>query len=154
MLKSGFKIKRPHSPDVIGMENYKKQRLLEDFSNLNISNTNKSKAPSISNSNVNILKTHSSILKIGKDANDINSYNDMILQKFRNELINHSLQVVVWRDYKTLIYENWLKWYISRHNDFNAYDMHDDDDEDVDIDDEDMNIDDEMDIDMDVNMQL
>ncbi|QLL32586.1 hypothetical protein HG536_0D01080 [Torulaspora globosa] len=164
---SKFKIKRPHSPDHIGICNYKKQRLLYDLESLNL-NDDKSlqmeqrwrnhqryvennEIYSDSVDEMYLPYTSSSHpLKVLQSDHAISWETDLLYSRLRKSARDARLQVVKWEDMKKLAYTQWLEWIRKRftEKDFD-YDMDNNDDYPGVIIDGDAHEDVDMDVDMD-----
>ncbi|CAI4036806.1 hypothetical protein SMKI_16G1040 [Saccharomyces mikatae IFO 1815] len=109
--------KRNHSPDPIGIDNYKRKRLIIDLENLSLSDKGPKKVHLDDNNHVqnNIAFSDSirdkalrEILKCSANkSHDNESFYDRIWERFREE----KLQVIKWADYKEVVYLNWWRWF-------------------------------------------
>ncbi|EDO16892.1 hypothetical protein Kpol_1024p46 [Vanderwaltozyma polyspora DSM 70294] len=123
-ISSIFKAKRPHSPDNIGISNYKKQRLIEDFSNLRIGDTPSSKVNLAENVPINVKIHAPNFLDTDSKFDSVHDF----YSKIYEQLINERLQLIKWVDPKKLLYEKWFEWVKSRIAPINSgYNEEDDD---------------------------
>lgn len=157
---SKFKIKRPHSPDHIGICNYKKQRLLYDLESLNLNDDKNVQMEQrwrnhqryVENNDIYSdstdemylpYRTSSHPLKVLQSDNAIPWETDLLYSRLRQSARDAKLQVVKWEDMKKLAYTQWVIWIRKRftEQDFD-YNMDNNDDyegvfnadEDVDMD--------------------
>lgn len=123
-----FKIKRPHSPDHIGICNYKKQRLLYDLENLSIcddENVRKgsmysrhrhpaSTKDTVPNSIEGIYlpyTTENHALKLIQSESSVLGDTGLLYAKLKTLAHTQALQLVKWIDVKGIAYAQWLKWF-------------------------------------------
>lgn len=127
--QSKFKIKRPHSPDHIGIHNYKKQRLLYDLENLSLHDDenlqrqqlarNSRRYPQIADDTstdtvdgVYIPYTgNSHPLKLLQSKGSAFSDSDLVYHKIKMLASNDALRIIRWFDVKQLIYSQWFQWF-------------------------------------------
>lgn len=114
-FSSIFKKKRAYSPDSIGIANYKRQRLIEDFENLRLVENH----PTVSKSNkftvpTAVKITTSNILKKTRSSD----YGDKFYLKIREQLLIEKLQVINWIDQRIMVYKIWVQWF---NQNFNRY---------------------------------
>lgn len=114
-----FKVKRPYSPDTIGINNYKRQRLIQDFENLSISLSDDSSTYGRSSSSnrgwrVNLPsrdnRRSSNRNKGGGTPIDMNEY-QFIYEKWKEQIQFENLQIVKYVNWKLVIYGIWLSWF-------------------------------------------
>lgn len=125
-LQSKFKIKRPHSPDHIGIHNYKKQRLLFDLENLSLHDDknlqrqhqlhNSRRYPQRSNdSSVDDIyipyATSSHPLKLLQNDNSVLRDSDLLYSKLKKLARDEALQMIKWVDMQHLVYTQWFQWF-------------------------------------------
>lgn len=128
--------KRNHSPDPIGIDNYKRKRLIIDLENLSLDDTGPKKAREDDNNLVhnNIAFSdaiHDKALKdIIKSSTGNDHHGGSIYDKIWERLREERLQVIKWVDYKEVAYSNWWRWF---HNQF-APKSTDDEEADTDVD--------------------
>ncbi|CAL9732686.1 hypothetical protein MOUN0_O03620 [Monosporozyma unispora] len=124
-----FKLKRPHSPhnssDAIGISNYKRIRLIEDFERLslggNVSYDRDAYTRDMGSSVTKVVDTQINLPKsvknklIREELNQQDSghatADEIIYSKIRDWIREDAMQIVRWVDWKTLLYEQWLKWF-------------------------------------------
>lgn len=124
--QSKFKIKRPRSPDFIGIYNYKKQRLIEDLENLSIGDGPNLKSrkylqtssngpihepsPIVDDLYLPYVTKHQALKLLNTDhvSSDDNS---RLYSKLKELVRNEILQVVKWVDLPNLAYTQWVNWF-------------------------------------------
>ncbi|CAR27675.1 hypothetical protein ZYGR_0N01590 [Zygosaccharomyces rouxii] len=122
---STFKLKRPHSPDSVGVNNYKKQRLIQDFEKLSLKDSSHGAQSQVVTANNNLLdEIGIGIISIPKDVkkrvrrlrNSSGTYNDekLIYEKLREAIRNEHLQIIRWQDPLHVVYQQWLRWIRTR----------------------------------------
>ncbi|CAI4053380.1 uncharacterized protein SKDI_16G2010 [Saccharomyces kudriavzevii IFO 1802] len=109
--------KRNHSPDPIGIDNYKRKRLIIDLENLSLNEkgpkSTYSDDSNLIHSNIALSddihdKALKEIIKYSTGKNhDSGSIYDRIWERLREE----KLQVIKWADYKKVAYLNWWMWF-------------------------------------------
>ncbi|QLQ79462.1 hypothetical protein HG537_0C01090 [Torulaspora globosa] len=155
---SKYKIKRPHSPDHIGICNYKKQRLLYDLESLNLNDDKnlqmeqrwRNHQKYVENSDITDemyvpYSSSSHPLKVLQSDNAISWETDLLYSRLRKSARDAKLQVVKWEDSKKLAYTQWLVWIRKRFTE-QDYDYNMDSNEDY------QQVDADEDVDMDVDM--
>lgn len=125
-MQSKFKIKRPHSPDHIGIRNYKKQRLIFDLENLSLhDDKNIQRQRHLQNSRRYPQYTEDSTseglyvpqtasghpLKLLESEGSVLSDSELIYHKLKRVLREKSLQVIRWSDPRWLLYNQWFRWF-------------------------------------------
>ncbi|GAV53667.1 hypothetical protein ZYGR_0AK01690 [Zygosaccharomyces rouxii] len=119
-----FKLKRAHSPESVGINNYKKQRLIQDFERLSLKDSSRGAQSQVVASNNNLLDHIGiDIISIPKDVKErvrrlrnTNTYNDekLVYEKLREAIRNEHLQIIRWHDPLEIVYQQWLRWIQSR----------------------------------------
>ncbi|CAH00092.1 uncharacterized protein KLLA0_E23343g [Kluyveromyces lactis] len=113
-MSSGFKMKRSRSPDPIGIDNYKKQRLIYDFENLSLAprGTDGIKKHKI-DSGLNSFKA-----VVNKRMWDVverelsgSNKNDKIYERIFDHVRQFNSQVIKWYDWRSVVASLWVKWY-------------------------------------------
>lgn len=107
-------MKRPRSPDLIGIDNYKKQRLLQEFENLRISNATISKTQQ-GKQNLGLSSLRNVINKkmwtiVEKEMSQ-NSGNDQIYKHIWDTVRASNLRIIKWYDWRQILYYTWLNWF-------------------------------------------
>lgn len=125
-----FKLKRPHSPhtsnDAIGISNYKRARLIEDFERLSLGDGVAkydqeayikdigSPVTKVVPARINLPKSVRNKL-IREELNHVDTdhatTDEIIYSKLREWLREESLQMTVWMDWKRVLYQMWLRWF-------------------------------------------
>ncbi|EJS41364.1 YPL071C [Saccharomyces arboricola H-6] len=109
--------KRNHSPDPIGIDNYKRKRLIIDLENLSLNEEGpKNLDPDDSNLIQNNIAysdvIHDKALKdIIKQSTGKNYDGGSVYDKIWERLREDRLQVIKWADYKEVAYLNWWRWF-------------------------------------------
>ncbi|KAG0673813.1 hypothetical protein C6P43_001029 [Kluyveromyces marxianus] len=114
-MTPGFKMKRPRSPDLIGIENYKRQRLIYDFEHLSLgSRSNDGVKKHKLDSGLSSFKTVVSKRMweaVERELSGSNK-NDKLYEKIFEQLRQYSMQIIKWYDWRTVIRDMWTKWCI------------------------------------------
>lgn len=122
-----FKIKRPHSPDHIGICNYKKQRLLYDLESLNLHDDKnlqmeqrwRNHQRHLENNDLHSdstddmylpYTTASHPLKVLQSDHALAWDTNLIYSKLKRSARDAQLQVVKWVDTNKLAYAQWVEW--------------------------------------------
>ena len=113
-----FKLKRKHTPDPIGVENYKKRRLLQDFANLSLSSKSKViKEPKVTNVITGEIfvpdNVKNKLLKFsrGNKNDSLSSSAEAIYEKIKEWIVEDGSQMIKWIDWKQQVFHMWYKWY-------------------------------------------
>ncbi|AQZ17201.1 YPL071C [Zygosaccharomyces parabailii] len=117
--QSRFKLKRPHSPDILGLHNYKKQRLIEDFENLSLNDgPRRSKASAFPKAlkDIDVISIPKEVQKHAERLRSSGEYTheQLIYEKVREAMRNEAMQVVEWYDPQNVAYLQWREWTQSR----------------------------------------
>lgn len=135
---TSFKLKRPHSPfdynnDSVGISNYKRQKLIEDFERLSIGEVKYDEDAYIKDVGSPVTKIVSAHINlpdsvknkvIREEMNNIrelNTTDDIIYSKIRDWIREDAMQIVPWIDWKYHIYTMWWRWFQSFIWSSNAY---------------------------------
>lgn len=115
-----FKSKRPHSPDSIGIQNYKRRRLVEDFASLSLSSERRPSVESTSNV-TNILSgdilvptsttVKKKLLDISHKEHSNKSNAEVIYGRILEWIKEDTFQLTKWVDWKHVVYMLWYNWY-------------------------------------------
>lgn len=127
-----YKLKRPHSPingsDSIGILNYKRIKLIEDFERLSLSDNNTVKhdrdpyAKNMCNPVTKVVKTKINlpksvkskvirkVLSVHRDKDHMDS-NEIIYSRIYDWIREDSMKLIPWVDWRDKIYKMWLHWY-------------------------------------------
>lgn len=127
-----YKLKRPHSPvnsgDSIGILNYKRIKLIEDFERLSLSDNNAvnydrdSYIKDMGNPVTKLVKAKINLPKSVKNKvirKILSAYRDkdqmdgevLICSRIYDWIKEDSMKLIPWVDWKGTIYEMWLRWY-------------------------------------------
>ncbi|SMN21215.1 similar to Saccharomyces cerevisiae YPL071C Putative protein of unknown function [Maudiozyma saulgeensis] len=116
-----FKLKRQHAPDPIGVENYKRRRLLQDFASLSISSSeNSSKSNKIITPNVTKIfsgdilvpdTVKNKLLKFSRSKKSTKSSAEAIYDRILQWIKEDASQVIKWKDWNHEIFVMWYTWY-------------------------------------------
>ncbi|CCF58248.1 hypothetical protein KAFR_0E00940 [Kazachstania africana CBS 2517] len=127
-----FKHKRQHAPDPIGIGNYKRRKLIEDFANLSL-DANSPTTPSSNDvavtkivpSRVDLPKSVRDRLLMFQDSEEEESYldNGILISKIAEWIKMEASQMVKWVDWRQMIYFTWLRWYQSTFLPKNHFDV-------------------------------
>lgn len=124
------KMKRSHSPDNIGISNYKRQRLIQDLENLSISTDTlsrrtqmKEKASLTSSKHAGLHIVPNAIKDriwglIEKDSSN-DSSSAKLYDKIWEEIKASNLQVIKWYNTAELVYRTWFAWFQKQRGLFN-----------------------------------
>lgn len=109
--------KRNHSPDPIGIDNYKRKRLITDLENLSLDDRGPKNGHADDSNHIhnNIAFTDAIDDKVLKEiikcstgkCGDNASFYDKIWERLREK----KLQIIKWVDYKEIAYLSWWRWF-------------------------------------------
>lgn len=139
--QSRFKLKRPHSPDILGLHNYKKQRLIEDFENLNL-NDGPRRPRGYANvlpdslEEIGIIRVPPEVQKHARKLRSSENYTDerLLYDKLRETIRHEAMKIVLWCDPLQVAYMQWLEWMRTRWAAWPIQDALNEYDSDVDMD--------------------
>ncbi|AJW02239.1 hypothetical protein H806_YJM1386P00187 [Saccharomyces cerevisiae YJM1386] len=109
--------KRNHSPDPIGIDNYKRKRLIIDLENLSLNDKGPKNGHADDNNLIhnNIVFTDAiddkALKEIIKCSTSKRGDNDLFYDKIWERLREKRLQIIKWVDYKEIAYLSWWKWF-------------------------------------------
>lgn len=109
--------KRPYPADSVGLDNYKRQKLIEDFENLSLTD----RKPSHGNddgvlSTVATTRIHIPELVKKKLMNNEGGIRDstndrtIIYAKIIDWMKEETMQLVKWNNWPLIVYHNWMNW--------------------------------------------
>lgn len=118
-----FKTKRPRSPDLIGIHNYKKQRLIEDLENLTIGDSSEAKSRRFwQKASKGLVSEPDSVVEgiymphrtkvqaLALLASDHVDDHSILYSKLKELLRNEALQIIKRFDPRELLYSQWFTW--------------------------------------------
>lgn len=112
-----FKLKRQHAPDPIGVENYKRRRLLQDFANLSLSSQpsiiKEPKVTKILSEDIFVPdNVKNKLLKFSRgNKNSLGSSAEVIYEKIKEWIVEDSSQIIKWIDWRQELFHMWYRWY-------------------------------------------
>lgn len=110
-----FKLKRPHSIENIGINNYKRRKLISDFESLSLTDKPPPITPPVTNIIANAINLPKSVknrlLSTDRDNSDNSFSEDILNSKILDWIKEDSLKLVKWVDWRYAIYVNWCNWY-------------------------------------------
>ncbi|CAB4255810.1 similar to Saccharomyces cerevisiae YPL071C Putative protein of unknown function [Maudiozyma barnettii] len=116
-----FKLKRQHAPDSIGVENYKRRRLLQDFASLSISssqnasNSNKTGTPNVTkilSGDILVPDTvKNKLLKFSQSEKSTRSSAEAIYDRILEWIKEDASQIIKWVDWEHELFVMWYTWY-------------------------------------------
>ncbi|GCE97515.1 hypothetical protein ZYGM_002878 [Zygosaccharomyces mellis] len=138
---SRFKLKRAHSPDPVGVNNYKKQMLIQDFERLSLrDNSHEVQNQVVAANNNTLNEVGIGLISIPKDVKkhvrklrSTDAYNDekLVYEKLREVIRNEHLQVINWYNPLEIVYHQWLKWIQTKWIVWPTQSLHNDMDHDI-----------------------
>lgn len=97
--------KRPHSPDLYAIGEFKKSKLIEDLERLSLNDD------VVSENNGLQIVDHNKFRRPHKDDTSHPGDRKWVITQIVDLMRAESLQVIPWIDYKQFAYNEWLKWY-------------------------------------------
>ncbi|KAG0665456.1 hypothetical protein C6P45_000453 [Maudiozyma exigua] len=112
-----FKLKRQHAPDPIGVENYKRRRLLQDFANLSLSSkpsvTTEPKVTKVLSEDIFVPdNVKNKLLKFSRGSTtSLSSSAEAIYEKIKEWIVEDNSQIIKWIDWRQELFHMWYSWY-------------------------------------------
>lgn len=107
-----FKMKRTRSPDLVGISNYKRQRLIQDFENLSLGTQSADRVifheqtDGISAFGDVLNEKLWSVVEREMRQND----NDRTYENLWNKVKEYNMQIIRWYSWPHILYDTWRKW--------------------------------------------